>query len=96
MNLYEEYASTILYEQISLEQLNVELLEELEPKYGVVLETSSTNLFISRKLEVKRVLRFETVMEKLNEFSLIDSFGTEIYCDNADNIIDYVKGFIEE
>jgi hypothetical protein len=95
-NLVEEYHKQVEFDIIGLKELTVEKIEGLEVKKGLVIEVKdSTDLWIRRELRVYPVLNIPTVMEATDGFVIMDSFGFVIWHGEANSIVEYANGFLE-
>ena len=94
MNVFENYYSEVdfkTYKEIPTAQN----LIDLETKKGIVINTRTTSLWLSRSLKVMDFLGIATTMESIKEFMIRDDLGSILYKGTPEEIIDYVKGWTD-
>ena len=97
MKSYMEYLSEVLFEDIELEDLTVEKLLSLELKNGLsITGQDSVSVALMRKFEPMEILNTVSVLEKVDEFIVIDPFGYTMYEGTADDVIGFVQGFYSD
>jgi hypothetical protein len=94
MEMLEAYLKEMFFEEITFDDLNKKRLELLNEKEGLIIHTDNTSLWVLRKLSVQSILNTETVMESLQEFTVMDSFGVAIWSGDSESVIEYVDGFV--
>lgn len=91
-----EYLDDISYTLTTVDELTPDRLYSLENKDGFVVENKKgLPFYIHRKIEPVKFLNQIIIMEKTEEFTVVDAFGVLPYDDNAENIIEYVHGLME-
>ncbi|WP_341323450.1 hypothetical protein NSQ62_08225 [Solibacillus sp. FSL H8-0523] len=96
MKTYVEYLSEVLFEAIQLSELTVEKLSNLELKNGVfIVNQGNIKISLMHKFEPMAILNTVSVFEKVNEFIVIDPFGTIIHEGAADDVISFANGFYD-
>lgn len=96
MSILEDYNKAIEFEVILPSKLTVKEIEKLNVKYGLVIETDTTDLWIRRELKVYDVLGKSVVMEDAFNYCIIDSFGITMWDGDADSIVTYIDGWFNE
>lgn len=76
-DLITKYIEEINFEPIAPNMIR-EKLESLESKSGLIIEADKTDLLLFRELSIHSILGVNTVMESLNSFVVMDSFGMQM------------------
>lgn len=93
---YKEYLGEIEFTVIeSVEELTEEMLYDLETKTGYVIE-GEYDIYLCKKFEPMEFLNQLVVMEKVNEFYVVDMLGIIMFDGSAEEVIQYVEGFFNE
>lgn len=95
MNKVDEYYSKIEFESIS-DVPTAQNLIDLEEKKGIAIDTGTTSLWLSRKIDIIKFMNIPTAMEIIHEFMIRDNFGMVMYVGSPEEIVEFVTGFIEE
>lgn len=93
--LIKKYMEEIPFEQMASTEITIEKLQRLQVKEGIVCPTRTVSLWVSRELSVMDVLGVATVMESTTQYTITDPFGGQIWTGNANDTLEYIKGFTE-
>lgn len=95
-NKLNEYLESISYRRIPIEELTPHRLNLLESRKGfVIVNKNGLPFYINREIEPMTFLNKIVIMEKVEEFTVVDGFGLLPYNDTAENVVEYVKGLME-
>lgn len=95
--MLDNYMDEITYESVSIDDLTSDKLMALEAKNGFVIKNKNgLTFYINHKIEPIKFLNQIVIMEKIEEFTIVDVFGALPYDDNAENVVEYAKGLFGE